>query len=65
MIFKIIVYFIDGIKAVLGTGFAGMSVAIVISPVLINFLEMNAFQIIEKALTSDVLASTIKIMIYP
>lgn len=49
-----------------------MSAATVISPVFIIFLEMNAYQTIEKALASDVLASAIsaytyekiKIMIY-
>lgn len=72
MLLKIIVYFIDGMRAVLGTGVVEMSTATVISPVLIIFLEMNAYQTIEKALASDVLASAIsaytyekiKIMIY-
>ena len=41
----------------LGTGFAGMSAAAVISPMLITFLGMPAYQAVGIALASDVLAS--------
>lgn len=41
----------------LGIGFAGMSVAAVISPMLITFLDMPAYQAVGIALASDVLAS--------
>ena len=44
MLYKFIVCFIAGIGAGLGTGFAGMSAAAVISPVLITFLGMPAYQ---------------------
>ena len=39
----ILVCFAAGIGAGLGTGFAGMSAAAVISPMLITFLGMPAF----------------------
>ena len=39
--FKFIICFIAGLGAGLGTGFAGMSAAAVISPMLITFLEDN------------------------
>lgn len=41
MLEKLIVCFIAGIGAGLGTGFAGMSAAAVISPMLITFLKME------------------------
>ena len=41
----------------MGTGFAGMSAAAVISPMLITFLGMPAYQAVGIALASDVLAS--------
>lgn len=56
-LYKFIVCFIAGIGAGLGTGLAGMSAAAVISPVLITFLEMPAYQAVGIALASDVLAS--------
>ena len=64
MIFDIIICFIAGIGAGLGTGFAGMSAAAVISPMLITFLHMEAYQAIGIALASDVLASGISAYIY-
>lgn len=47
------------ILAGLGTGFAGMSAAAVISPILITFLGMDPYQAIGIALASDVLASAV------
>lgn len=38
MLFEFLICFIAGIGAGLGTGFAGMSAAAVISPMLITFL---------------------------
>lgn len=64
MIFDIIICFIAGIGAGLGTGFAGMSAAAVISPMLITFLHMDAYQAIGIALASDVLASGVSAYIY-
>lgn len=57
MLLKILVCFIAGLGAGLGTGFAGMSAAAVISPLLITFLDMPAYQAVGIALASDVLAS--------
>ena len=57
MLIKFIVCFIAGIGAGLGTGFAGMSAAAVISPMLITFLDMPASEAVGIALASDVLAS--------
>ena len=54
---EVIVCFIAGMGAGLGTGFAGMSAAAVISPMLITFLGMPAYQAVGIALASDVLAS--------
>ena len=57
MITKIIVCIIAGLGAGIGTGFAGMSAAAVISPMLITFLGFPAYQAVGIALASDVLAS--------
>ncbi|MGN1080951.1 MAG: sulfite exporter TauE/SafE family protein [Acutalibacteraceae bacterium] len=52
-----IVCILAGLGAGLGTGFAGMSAAAVIGPMLITFLGVDAYQAIGIALASDVLAS--------
>lgn len=57
LLVKVIVCFFAGMGAGLGTGFAGMSAAAVISPMLITFLGMPAYQAVGIALASDVLAS--------
>ena len=57
MIVKLIVCLIAGVGAGLGTGFAGLSAAAVISPMLITFLGMPAYEAVGIALASDVLAS--------
>lgn len=54
---RFIICFIAGTGAGLGTGFAGMSAAAVISPMLITFLDMPAYEAVGIALASDVLAS--------
>lgn len=59
IIYKFIVCFIAGIGAGLGTGFAGMSAAAVISPILITFLKIPAYQAVGIALASDVIASAV------
>ncbi len=48
----------------LGTGFAGLSAAAVISPMLISFLDMPAYQAVGIALASDVLASAVSAYTY-
>lgn len=52
-----LVCFIAGAGAGLGTGFAGMSAAAVITPMLVTFLGVPAYQAVGIALASDVLAS--------
>lgn len=64
MLLKFIVCFIAGIGAGLGTGFAGMSAAAVISPMLITFLNMPAYEAVGIALASDVLASAVSAYTY-
>ena len=60
----ILVCFIAGIGAGLGTGFAGMSAAAVISPMLITFLGMDPYDAVGIALASDVLASAVSAYTY-
>lgn len=43
LLFTVIVTFFAGMGAGLGTGFAGMSAAAVISPMLITFLHMDPY----------------------
>jgi len=64
ILIKIIVCFVAGIGAGLGTGFAGMSAAAVISPMLITFLGMPAYSAVGIALASDVLASGVSAYTY-
>lgn len=64
MLYKFIICFIAGIGAGLGTGFAGMSAAAVISPMLITFLGLPAYEAVGIALASDVLASAISAYTY-
>lgn len=61
---KFIVCFAAGIGAGLGTGFAGMSAAAVISPMLITFLGMEPYTAVGIALASDVLASAVSACTY-
>ena len=61
---KIIVCFFAGMGAGLGTGFAGLSAAAVVSPMLITILHMNAFEAVGIALASDVLASAVSAYTY-
>jgi len=62
--FQFIVCFIAGLGAGLGTGFAGMSAAADISPMLITFLGMPAYEAVGIALASDVLASAVSAYTY-
>lgn len=62
--FTFFICFIAGIGAGLGTGFAGMSAAAVISPMLITFLGLPAYEAVGIALASDVLASAVSAYTY-
>ena len=53
-----------GMGAGLGTGFAGLSAAAVISPMLITFLHMEPYMAVGIALSSDVLASAVSAYTY-
>ena len=64
MLLKIIICFLAGMGAGLGTGFAGMSAAAVISPMLITFLGIPAYEAVGIALASDVLASAVSAYTY-
>ena len=61
---EILICFIAGMGAGLGTGFAGLSAAAVISPMLITFLGVPAYEAIGIALASDVLASAVSAYTY-
>ena len=63
-ILMIFVTFFAGMGAGLGTGFAGMSAAAVISPMLITFLGMDPYMAVGIALSSDVLASAVSAYTY-
>lgn len=54
---KLLICFLAGAGAGIGTGFAGMSAAAVIGPMLITFLGVPAYQAVGIGLASDVLAS--------
>ena len=60
----IAVCFFAGMGAGLGTGFAGMSAAAVITPMLVTFLKMNPYEAVGIALASDVLASAVSAYTY-
>lgn len=64
MLTIILITFFAGMGAGLGTGFAGMSAAAVISPMLITFLHMNPYMAVGIALASDVLASAVSAYTY-
>lgn len=61
---EILVCFFAGMGAGLGTGFAGMSAAAVITPMLVTFLGMPAYAAVGIALASDVLASAVSAWTY-
>lgn len=63
-IIELIVCIVAGLGAGLGTGLAGLSAAAVVSPMLITFLHMPAYQAIGIALASDVLASGVSAWTY-
>ena len=62
--YKLFICLLAGIGAGLGTGFAGMSAAAVISPMLITFLNVEPYMAVGIALASDVLASAASALTY-
>lgn len=60
----ILVCFLAGAGAGIGTGFAGMSAAAVIGPMLITFLDIPAYEAVGIGLISDVLASAVSAYTY-
>lgn len=64
VLYTFLICFVAGIGAGLGTGFAGMSAAAVISPMLITFLHMEPYHAVGIALASDVLASAVSAYTY-
>jgi len=64
LLITIIVCLFAGMGAGLGTGFAGLSAAAVITPMLVTFLGMPAYSAVGIALASDVLASAVSAYTY-
>lgn len=64
MLKEIIVCLIAGLGAGIGTGFAGMSAASIITPILFTFLKVPVYEAIGIALASDVLASAVSAYTY-
>lgn len=64
LLLTIVVTFFAGMGAGLGTGFAGMSAAAVITPMLVTFLDMEPYMAVGIALSSDVLASAVSAYTY-
>ena len=64
VLLTVLVTFFAGMGAGLGTGFAGLSAAAVISPMLITFLHMDPYMAVGIALSSDVLASAVSAYTY-
>lgn len=62
--YEILICLLAGIGAGLGTGFAGMSAAAVISPMMITFLNVEPYTAVGIALASDVLASAASAVTY-
>ena len=64
ILISVIVCFFAGMGAGLGTGFAGMSAAAVITPMLVTFLGVDPYMAVGIALASDVLASAVSAYTY-
>ena len=64
IIINVLVCLLAGVGAGLGTGFAGMSAAAVITPMLVTFLDIPAYSAVGIALASDVLASAVSAYTY-
>ena len=64
LLIKVLVCFLAGAGAGIGTGFAGMSAAAVIGPILVTFLGIPAYEAVGIGLISDVLASAVSAYTY-
>lgn len=64
MIYQFIIAMIAGIGAGVATGFAGLSAAAIISPLLIGLLHMPVYSAVGISLASDVLASAAAALTY-
>lgn len=64
ILYCFLITFLAGLGAGLGTGFAGMSAAAVITPMLVTFLHMEPYTAVGIALSSDVLASALSAYTY-
>lgn len=64
LLLKILVCFLAGAGAGIGTGFAGMSAAAVVGPMLVSFLGVPAYEAVGIGLISDVLASAVSAYTY-
>ena len=64
LLITLLITFFAGMGAGLGTGFAGMSAAAVITPMLVTFLNMEPYMAVGIALSSDVLASAVSAYTY-
>ena len=64
MLFEILVLIIAGAGAGLATGFAGLSAAVFIAPMLVSFLDVPVYEAVGIALASDVLASAVSAYTY-
>ena len=58
------VYIIAGLGAGVVTGFAGLSAAVVITPLLVSLCGWDSYDAVTAALASDVLASLLTAYIY-
>ena len=61
---KVLVCSLAGAGAGIGTGFAGMSAAAVVGPILMTFLGVPAYEAVGIGLISDVLASAVSAYTY-
>ena len=64
MVYKTLICIFAGMGAGITTGFAGLSAAVFITPMLVSFLDVPVFDAVGIALASDVLASAISAYTY-
>lgn len=64
LLIKVFICFLAGAGAGIGTGFAGMSAAAVVGPMLVAFLNVPAYEAVGIGLISDVLASAVSAYTY-